>query len=150
MNAASTGASSIAVLAEFEGRSLLLTGDAHPSVLTAAIKRIEPQRLDTRGKLAVDACKLPHHASKANVSRELLGALACQQYLFSTNGAHFKHPDQQAVARVIKWGGKPPELTFNYRTKFNEAWASTPLRERHGYTAVYPPSESEGIALEWE
>ena len=91
-DSAEANGSSIAVLAEFEGRSIVLTGDSHPSVITAAIKRLEPTRLDPHGKLAVDACKLPHHASKANVSKDLLAKLDCRQYLFSTNGAHFKHP----------------------------------------------------------
>lgn len=145
---AEANGSSVAVLAEFEGRSLLLAGDAHPSVLADAIKRIEPGRLDSRGRLPVDACKLPHHASKANVSRALLDTLACKQYLFSTNGAYFRHPDPQAVARVIKWGGKQPALAFNYRTKYNEAWASKQLRERHGYAVAYPGAESEGMTLE--
>jgi hypothetical protein len=131
------------VLAEFEGRRILLTGDAHPGVLLAAMKRAGG------GRLAVDACKLPHHGSKANVSRELLAALECPRYLFSTNGAHFKHPDRQAVARVIKWGGAGPELTFNYRTKHNEVWAGRALRERHGYAAVFPGSDSGGARLEW-
>lgn len=148
-DAAEANGSSVAVLAEFEGHSLLLTGDAHPGVLAAAIKRIEPGRLDAHGKLPVDAFKLPHHASKANVSRELLGALACRQYLVLTNGAHFGHPDLQAVARVIKWGGAQATLMFNYRTRFNDAWDSALLRQRHAYTATYPATESEGIALEW-
>lgn len=141
---AEANGSSIAVLAEFEGHRLLLTGDAHPGVLTAAIKR-----LGTSGKLAVDACKLPHHGSKANVSPSLLEALDCKKYLFSTNGAHFKHPDRQAVARVVKWGGAEPELSFNYRTKYNEDWDAKPLRERHGYTTVFPESDSAHVALEW-
>lgn len=146
---AEANGSSIAVLAEFEGRSLLLTGDAHPGVLTAAIKRLDPGRLNSNGKLGIDACKLPHHASKANVSRELLSALACPQYLVSTNGAHFKHPDAQAIARVIKWGGNSRALTFNYRTKFSEGWDAKALRDRYGYTAVYP-AQGDGIGLRWE
>jgi hypothetical protein len=136
--------SSVAMLAEFAGRRLLLTGDAHPGVLTAAIKR-----LAGGGRLAVDACKLPHHGSKANVSRQFLQALDCKQWLFSSNGAHFRHPDRQAVARVIKWGGAQPELKFNYRTKYNDVWDSKPLREQHGYTVSYPASDAEGIVLEW-
>jgi len=143
-DSAEANGSSIAVLAEFEGRRMLLTGDAHPSVLTAAIKR-----LGTGGKLTVDACKLPHHGSKANVSRQLLQALDCKTYLFSTNGAYFKHPDLQAVARVIKWGGAQPELVFNYRTQYNDIWAGKPLRERHGYTAVFAKSDADGGVLEW-
>ena len=140
-DSAEANGSSIAVLAEFEGRRMLLTGDAHPSVLTAAIKRLGP------GKLAIDVCKLPHHGSKANVSRALLQALDCTRYLFSTNGAHFKHPDRQAVARVIKWGGAQSEITFNYRTKYNDMWESKLLREKHGYTTVFPASDKEGVMI---
>lgn len=136
--------SSIAVLAEFEGRRLLLTGDAHPGVMMAAIKR-----LARGGRLAVDACKLPHHGSKSNVNRQFIQALDCRKWLFSTNGAHFKHPDRQAVARVIKWGGAQPELSFNYRTRYNDVWDGKPLRERFGYKVSYPASDAEGIVLEW-
>ena len=141
---AEANGSSIAVLAEFEGRRVLLTGDAHPGVLTSAIKRLGANK-----KLTLDACKLPHHGSKANVSRQFLEALDCNVYLFSTNGSHFKHPDRQAVARVIKWGGAGSKLTFNYRSKFNEIWDANPLRKRHGYTSVFPGSDKEDIMLEW-
>lgn len=141
---AKANGSSIALLAEFEGRRVLLTGDAHPGVLTAAIKRLAGS-----GRLAVDACKLPHHGSKANVSRQFLQALDCKTWLFSTNGAHFRHPDLQAVARVIKWGGPHPELSFNYRTKYNDVWDGKPLREQYGYTVLYPASDAEGLVLEW-
>lgn len=136
--------SSIAMLAEFGGRRLLLTGDAHPGIMTAAIKR-----LAGGGRLAVDACKLPHHGSKSNVNRQFLQALDCKQWLFSTNGAHFRHPDRQSVARVIRWGGTQPELTFNYRTRYNDMWDGKPLREQYGYKVAYPASDAEGIVLEW-
>jgi len=143
-DSAEANGSSIAVLAEFEGRRVLLTGDAHPSVLSAAIKRLGSGR-----KLAIDACKLPHHGSKSNVSRPLLEALECPAYLFSTNGAHFRHPDRQAVARVITWGGTKPELTFNYRTQFNDVWGGQPLRKKHGYKTVFPKADGAGALIEW-
>jgi beta-lactamase superfamily II metal-dependent hydrolase len=141
---AKANGSSIAMLAEFEGRRLLLTGDAHPGIMTGAIKR-----LAAGGKLAVDACKLPHHGSKANVSRQFLQVLDCKKWLFSTNGAYFRHPDRQTVARVIKWGGAQPELSFNYRTQYNDVWDSKPLREQYGYKVSYPASDAAGIVLEW-
>lgn len=136
--------SSIALLAEYQGRRLLLAGDAHPGVLTAAIGRL------SGGKLKLDLCKLPHHGSKANLSRELLEVLDCPVYVFSTNGAYFDHPDQQAVARVIKHGGAGPELLFNYRSKLNTVWESRPLRDRYGYRAVFPAPGAEGVSLAWE
>ena len=141
---AEANGSSIALLAEFGGRRLLLTGDAHPGVLTASIKRLAGGK-----RLAVDACKLPHHGSKANVSPKFVQALDCRKWLFSSSGAHFKHPDRQAVARVITWGGAQPELSFNYRTKYNDLWDSKPLREQHGYKVSYPASDTEGTLLEW-
>ena len=143
-DSAKANGSSIALLAEFEGRRLLLTGDAHPGIMTAAIKR-----LAGGSRLAVDACKLPHHGSKANVNRQFLQALDCRKWLFSTNGAYFRHPDRQTVARVIKWGGAQPELGFNYRTQYNDVWDGKPLREQYGYKVSYPASDAEGIVLEW-
>ena len=148
-DAAEANGSSVAVLAEFEGHSLLLTGDAHPGVLAAAIKRIEPGASTPTASCRSmrSSCPImrarPMSAASCSV-RSPAGSTSC-----STNGAHFGHPDLQAVARVIKWGGAQATLMFNYRTRFNDAWDSALLRQRHGYTATYPATESEGIALEW-
>ncbi len=142
---AAANGSSIALLLDYEGHRVLLAGDAHPNALADGIRRLEPGK-----KLKLDACKLPHHGSKANVSPKLLDTLSCKRYVFSTNGAYFKHPDREAVARVIKSGGAGPELIFNYTTKYNDVWASAPLRHDHGYTTSYPQPGSEGAALEWD
>lgn len=137
--------SSIALLLEFKGHRVLLAGDAHPSVLKDAVNR-----LGRKGKLSLDACKLPHHGSKANVGRGLLESLDCKTYVFSTNGAYFKHPDREAVARVIKWGTTNPKLIFNYRSKFNSVWENKALQEEYGYSASFPEAGSEGSALIFE
>lgn len=136
--------SSIAFLAEYEGNRVLLAGDAHADLLRSSIKR-----LGHEGQLSIEAFKLPHHGSKANVSTKLLRALDCKRYLFSSNGAYFKHPSPQAVARVIKSGGDDRELTFNYRTEYNDVWGGKPLRERYGYKTVYPAADTGGVVLEW-
>jgi beta-lactamase superfamily II metal-dependent hydrolase len=140
---AAPNGSSIALLAEFEGRRLLLAADAHPGVLKASL-----DRLAAVGKTRLDACKLSHHGSKANTSPALLHALDCPVYLFSTNGDYFKHPDREAVARVIKLGGLKPSLHFNYRTDYNTCWDSKPLRDEYGYSTVFPTGEM-GLTLEW-
>ena len=73
----------------------------------------------------------------------LLQLIDCDQYLISTNGNHFAHPDREAVARVIKYGGANPQLYFNFRTEFNEVWAREDLQEKYGYSTVYPnPDDS--------
>jgi hypothetical protein len=136
--------SSIALMLESEGNRILLAGDAHPSTLTGGIDRIR-----RGGKVSLAACKLPHHGSKANVNRQLLERLDCKTYLFSTNGAYFKHPDREAVARVIKWGGANPRLAFNYRTKFNLVWETQALTQECSYTVSFPVAGYEGTVLQF-
>ncbi|MCM8857887.1 MAG: MBL fold metallo-hydrolase [Candidatus Thiodiazotropha sp.] len=138
--------SSIALLAQYQGHSALLSGDAHPGLLEHAIDCLLTQKQED--VLSIDLFKLPHHGSKANISRELLEKLACDRYLISTSGAYFKHPDQAAIARVIKYGGDMPSLLFNYVTKYNKIWADTSLQQNHGYRALFPPQEAKGISIE--
>ena len=141
-NSAANG-SSIAFLLEYESLRILLAGDAHPSTLVETIGRLGD------AKLALDACKLPHHGSRGSVSADLIKHLDCKSYIFSSNGDQFYHPHPEAVARVIGYGGDSPELFFNYRTKQTEIWDDDKLREAYGYRTSYPDHEKEGIVLEW-
>ncbi len=141
-DASEANASSIGMLLEFENHRVLLAGDAHPSMLASSLDRIRDGK-----KVSLAACKLPHHGSKASISRRLLETLDCSTYLFSTNGAYFKHPDREAVARVIQWGGPNPDLVFNYRSRFNTVWENRELIEEHKYTVSFPRPGSEGMVL---
>jgi hypothetical protein len=129
--------SSIAVLAEFDGRQALFAGDANSVVLLGSIERLVGTGKNDRLKL--DAFKLPHHGSKYNVTQDLLEKVNCKRYLFSTNGrGHHKHPDKEAVARVIKFGGPEPELIFNYRSIVNLIWEQPQLIKDYNYSVSYP------------
>lgn len=126
---------SIAVLLEYRKRRLLLGADAHPGVMGSSIDRLllesgEPQ-------LALDAFKVAHHGSAANTSKQLLEKLATKQYLVSTNGAVFEHPDREGIARLIAHGGREPTVYFNYRTEFSEIWDAAILKARHRYEVAY-------------
>jgi hypothetical protein len=65
----------------------------------------------------------------------------------STNGNHFCHPDRQAIARILKYGGPKPVLHFNYRSAYNEVWAREDLQEKYRYTATYPDADRAGTAV---
>lgn len=138
--------SSIAILAEYDGRRILLTGDAYPDVLLESIRRLEG--FEENDRLQLDAFKVPHHGSKANINRQILTKVDCARYLFSTNGARFKHPDKEAVARVIEFADREPELVFNYRTDFNLVWEDHRLMESHGYSVSYPGAVDAGQTIE--
>jgi hypothetical protein len=111
---AANNGSSIAVLAEYQGKNALLAADAHAPLLVASIRKLLKQR--GAKKLKLDAFKVPHHASPNNLNVELMQLLDCKNYLISTNGDHFNHPDREAIGRVIRYGGEQPRLWFNYRT----------------------------------
>jgi hypothetical protein len=134
--------SSIAVLAEFGGRAVLLTGDAHADSLITAIGGLQAQRGRAGERLRLDALKLSHHGSANATTADLLAAVECSRYLVSTDGSTFYHPDREAIARVIVHGGATPTLHFSSRNDLNEFWSNKKLQERYGYTTVYPDDEA--------
>ena len=134
--------SSIALLVEHRGASVLLGADAFGPVLTDALTALA----GARGipAVAVDAFKLPHHGSEANVLADLVAAAPATHYLVSSNGDTFGHPDDPAIARVVT--GAPPGATvwFNYRNARTERWADPALRTAHGYAVRYPSDPDAG------
>lgn len=144
-------ASSIALVAEFDGRRCLLAGDAYSPVMEASLRKWKTNANDK--VLPLDVLKMPHHGSGGNITNDLLGMVRCSRYLFSTNGANFGispgHPDEEAVARVLRHGrsgDRESILYFNYRSDRNEGWDNEKLMDEHGYSVVYPP-EGRTIAL---
>jgi len=139
---------SIALLAEFKGARALLAADAHAPVLVESIKTLLRQSGDAR--LKIDLYKVSHHGSQNNVSAELIQLLDCPRYLVSTNGDHFYHPDRQAMARILKYGGDGKTVYFNYHDKYNEVWGADVLaatRTKYGCTTVYPSVNQPGIVV---
>ncbi|WNG18259.1 MBL fold metallo-hydrolase [Cystobacter fuscus] len=136
--------SSIALLAELGPHACLLAADAWPNVLATTIQRL----LRERGlrRLPVGAVKLPHHGSKRNVTRDWLDLVECSDFLISTDGTRFRHPDAQAIARLIS-ARRDVRLHFNSASPSALRWQSESLQVRYGFTAVYPGSGGESLAL---
>jgi beta-lactamase superfamily II metal-dependent hydrolase len=110
---------SITLLLEWRKRRVLLTGDAFAGDIVEGLALLGEQ-----SPVSIDVFKLPHHGSQANVSDDLVQAVACRDWVFSTNGTRHYHPDATAVARVIRKAGEPrPCLLFNVPSEFNGWWA---------------------------
>jgi beta-lactamase superfamily II metal-dependent hydrolase len=140
---------SIGLLAEFDGRRALLTGDAWAPVLEAGIVRLLSER--QLAALPIDVLKVAHHGSKSNTSMDLLERLRCSRFMFSTNGAIFHHPDHQSVSRAIESAtsraGNEPTLYFNYRSADNAVWDDAGLQRRYHYSATYPDPGADGLRV---
>jgi hypothetical protein len=96
------------------------------------------QAVSPTARLRLDVFKLPHHGSRNNVHRELVEAVDCDRWLMSTDGTRFKHPDAEAVARIIRFSTSPkPLLTFNVPSTYNGWWRKTAWQTRFNYTTEY-------------
>ena len=142
--------SSIAVLAEFAGKRVLLGADAYAGVLSSAV-----QRLLKKGekRLRLDAFKLPHHGSRGNLHDDLMARIDCAHYLVSTSGAIFSHPDREALARVVRRSARAAQLWFNYPVperdrEYHALWQQAVFQQQWGFRAFYPARATEGLRFD--
>ncbi|ESZ07399.1 ComEC/Rec2 family competence protein [Mesorhizobium sp. L48C026A00] len=127
--------SSIAFVAEFEGRRVLLAADALPSDLLERLRKLDTEELHL--------VKLSHHRSKANTTIPLVRAMAAKRIAISTSGARNRHPNPEAVARLIQYGPKELHFYFNYRTPYTEVWDSQAMRDAFGHECFF----GEGVEM---
>lgn len=126
-------ASSIAVIATYEGRSVLLAGDAHVGRLMTSLALYKGEHPEFEQFALVKAA---HHGSRGNVSSELVKAVRCSRWAISTNGSQFKHPDREAIARIVAGSPGPVGLFFNYETQFTTYWRG-PCAQSYDFTPIY-------------
>lgn len=133
----------IVLIAEFEGKRVLLLGDNPAGPVLAALDRLEP------GPHRFDAVKVSHHGSRRNTNLEFGERVQAKKWLVSSNGAQFGHPDPEALARIVVTQRRKPVFHFNYVTdRISDVVAGQgeryrvklPRRRRDG-------SYGEGIAL---
>src|ERR1035437_9971558 len=145
MDSSVANGSSIAFLAEFEGKKCLFLADAHPDVIADAVRGLIPSG---ENRLKVDAVKLAHHGSSANTTPELLSIIDCKRFLVSTNGDIFGHPAASAIDMVLHHNGPDVTLFFNYRSETTRAWDGPARQRDERFAAEYPTEEGKGLTLE--
>lgn len=143
-DASKANGSSIAFLAEFEGRSCLFLADAHARVVCDSLKKLIPPG---QKRLKVDAFKMSHHGSRANISKELLSLVDAEHFLVSTNGDIHGHPDRAALEAVIRWSVRKPTFWFNYRNARTTGWETGEAPLEGDYAMRHPDEGEEGITL---
>lgn len=117
--------SSLAFIFEAQGKSLLLLGDAYPSVIITSLKSLG---YSEDNPLQIDYVKVSHHGSKANTNNELLKLIKCNKFIISTNGNHHALPNKQTLARIIKHF-PTANLMFNYPDLIDEIFTEEELKK---------------------
>jgi beta-lactamase superfamily II metal-dependent hydrolase len=149
-----TNPSSIALLIEYKiddkkTISVLLAGDARADDLAGALHRVATARDQKR--VSLSAFKVSHHASINNISKELMDAMSCSNYLISTNGVQHEHPDNQAILRILRHSEKKVHLFFNTETEKTANWrvkkSDIVPADYRDYDTTYPDDPKRGIRL---
>lgn len=111
---------SIALLLRAEGKCVLFMGDADPIVVANSLATLVQKDATLCKPFHIDLTKVSHHGSKANICKELLDLIDCQNFLFTTNGGTggSYHPDRTTLAYLWKYSSRQADkkltLYFNY------------------------------------
>ncbi|MFA5845153.1 MAG: hypothetical protein WC971_10040 [Coriobacteriia bacterium] len=136
-----TNQSSIALLAEYGGKRVLLGGDAFADTLLTSLEA--SQASGGSAGVPIDLVKLPHHGSDGNTSVDLLEFMGCDRFAVSTNGGGHHHPDPACIARIIT-RRRDAQLLFNYRSTETACWDDPGWKAEFGYSATYPAPDRQG------
>ena len=101
--------SSIVVLAELGGKSMLLTGDARGDKI---LEGMELAELLEAGKKHVDLLKVPHHGSDNNMETSFFERVTAEHYVFSGDGEH-GNPERTTLQMLLDARGDDAGYTIH-------------------------------------
>jgi hypothetical protein len=137
------------LLAEYDGHALLLAGDGYAPDIAAAIDRVRAER-NRAAPFPLDAFKLSHHGSENNLTKDVLEGIDCRRFIISTDGTVHRHPDHQALLRILRYVPTKPELLFNCRADTTQPWEeskSDVTRKFPDYDTRFPKVAADGLTL---
>ena len=97
--------SSLVLLAEAGGKTMLLTGDARGDKILEGLEAIGA--IAPGGTLHVDLLKVPHHGSSNNVAPEFFERITADHYVFSGDGEH-GNPERETLEMLFEARGDQP------------------------------------------
>ena len=92
--------SSIVVMAEANGKRMLLTGDARGDKVIEGLQFAGLLAAGDSSKIEVDLLKAPHHGSARNLDHDFFERIIAQHYVFSGNGQH-GNPERESFEMLI-------------------------------------------------
>ncbi len=135
--------SSIMVLAEADGKSLLLTGDGRSDHLLQGLG--QAGRLDAAGRFHVDVLKVAHHGSDRNATRTFFRKVTADRYLISANGKD-GNPDLPTLTWIVEEAvaaGREIEIIVSNETASTHSLRQAFDPDTNAYTlTVLPPGDS--------
>ena len=122
--------SSICLVAEADGRTILLTGDARSDHVIQGLKA--KGLLDASGRVHFDVLKVPHHGSDRNITKAFFRKVTADSYVLSADGK-YGNPDLATLIWLVEAAKEQSRTPDVYVTN------TTPSTRK--LTEEYPPSE---------
>lgn len=140
-NSASNG-SSIAFVVETKGKRALFLGDIHAETIERSLVALYGEE---NAPFKFDTVKLSHHGSYNNNSPKLLSMISCNQWLISTSGDKYNHPDLPTLAYIITHNNGC-KLFFNYMLSVCYELEKVEYHEKYDFEII-SPEKGEGISI---
>jgi hypothetical protein len=140
--------SSIMLLAEAAGKTILFTGDGRGDDLLQGLG--QAGLLSPEGKLHVDVLKLPHHGSVRNVTREFFKTITADTYAISANGDD-GNPDLTTLTWIVeaaKEQAREIEIVVTNTTDSTRQLVQAYAPDQYGYRLITMPPKAHVLTLE--
>lgn len=99
---------------------VLMLGDSDYDIVE---KRLREMGYSKDKKLKLNYVKLSHHGSLGTLKNSFLEVIDCNQYLISTDGKKYKHPNKKTLARI--WNSNENSIFyFNYEELISKIFIS--------------------------
>lgn len=138
--------SSIVLLAECDGKKLLLTGDARSDHVVAGL---ELAGLLVSGKCHVDVMKVAHHGSNRNATATFFKNVTADTYVISANGSN-DNPDHDTLKWIVeaaRSAGRAIEIVVTNATPSTKKIKETHKPSDFGYKLTVKPKTDHSIAV---
>ncbi|MFH0709382.1 MAG: MBL fold metallo-hydrolase [Pseudomonadota bacterium] len=125
-----TNGSSISFIIEYKDKKLLFLGDAHEDIIYDNLLKLQ----DVGYELLFNLVKIPHHGSNKNISNRLMALIRSDKFLISTNGTKHKHPNIEALAKIIVSNtDAKKEIIFNYDLDISQELNNEEYKSKYNY-----------------
>ena len=115
---------SIGILIKFNDIKMVFTGDLYFE------KKHNIEKI-----LKVDILKIPHHGSYWN-NREIMENIIASNYIISTDGKKYGHPDKSILADIIINNKNNKKLIFNYDIDNIQILKEEEQKNKYNYESI--------------
>lgn len=113
LDTSKTNCQSAIIVAHVNGHDILLAGDAIPAKLAAALDKYRNNAISH-----FEIVKLPHHGSYKNMTQDILSKMECSDYMITTDGTEYFHPNKKMLLKVLKWGRAAGDHQFKFHFNY--------------------------------